>query len=57
MKKYRMMTLILRDIGKIPFARTVYDKTEWLNDTFMKTSRHETIFYFSLLHRYCFISE
>lgn len=27
----KMMTMILKDVGKIPLARIVYDKTEWLN--------------------------
>lgn len=27
----KMMTMILKDVGKIPLARVVYDQTEWLD--------------------------
>lgn len=26
----KMMTMILKDVGKVPLARIIYDKTEWL---------------------------
>jgi len=25
-----MMTMVLKDVGKLPISRIIYDKTEWI---------------------------
>ncbi len=32
LKSYKMMSMILRDVRKIPYSRTILEKTEWLDD-------------------------
>jgi len=41
LKGYRMMSILLRHIGKIPYARTIFEKTEWLESA--RTSRSSSV--------------
>lgn len=35
LKAYKMMSIMLRDVGKVPYASTVLEKTNWLDDKSM----------------------
>ncbi|XP_060071925.1 whirlin-like [Ylistrum balloti] len=39
LKTSRLMVLTLKDVGKLPFARTTIDKTQWINQSLMTGSR------------------
>ncbi|XP_033732668.1 whirlin-like isoform X2 [Pecten maximus] len=39
LKTSRLMVITLKDIGKLPFARTTIDKTQWINQSLMTGSR------------------
>ncbi|XP_065068288.1 uncharacterized protein LOC135693678 isoform X2 [Rhopilema esculentum] len=41
LKSYKMMSMILRHIGKIPYAKTLFERTEWLDSA--RTSRSSSI--------------
>ncbi len=45
LKSYKMMNIMLRDVRKIPYSRTVLEKTEWLDDKAI--SRSEIFLLFS----------
>lgn len=32
----RRMTMVLKDVGKIPISRIIYDKTEWIKQEQLK---------------------
>ena len=32
----RRMTMVLKDVGKIPISRIIYDKTEWIRQEQLK---------------------
>ena len=38
LKSYRMMSMIVKYTGKIPYSRTLFKKTEWLDSA--RTSRY-----------------
>jgi len=37
LKTSRHMMLTIKDVGKLPFARTTIDKTQWINGDKMST--------------------
>ncbi|OWF39924.1 whirlin-like isoform X2 [Mizuhopecten yessoensis] len=39
LKTSHLMVITLKDVGKLPFARTTIDKTQWINQSLMTGSR------------------
>ena len=44
LKAYKMMSMLLRHLGKIPYAKTILEKTEWLDSA--RTSRYTNVILF-----------